>query len=106
MESILDTYPIADEPSQSSKMLRKLLKMLAMYIVLTLVTFTVARAASAVWLPSCSGGEALLEFPVYNARGLVIDTVTHCGKARSVCTLKGQTPKGPMYTCPALLRPR
>ena len=90
----------------SDTFLRKSGLMLAMYAVLTIATFAVARIVTMDWLPRCTNTQVLIEYPVYNARGVEIDQHYACGAAKRGCNLKSNTSKGPLYECPGLMRPK
>lgn len=79
--------------------------MIGVYAVLTMSTYAVVKAGTANWLPACGAEESILEYPRYDARGVIIDSEYVCGKPRRACTLKEQTAKGALYECPGLMRP-
>lgn len=89
----------------SKNLLRNAGIMIGMYGVLTFGTYAVVRAATADWMPTCGAGQAILEYPRYDARGVVVDSDFVCGTPKRACTLKEQTAKGPLYECPGLMRP-
>jgi hypothetical protein len=102
---LLGAYVSWREFRPSKALARKTALMLGMYALLTFGTFAVAKAALYQWMPRCGAGEALLMYPVYNARGVEISQDYVCGKPRKACTVKEQTARGPLYECPGLMRP-
>jgi hypothetical protein len=89
----------------SKTFLRKAAMMVGMYALLTLGTYAAVTAATAEWLPTCASGMSILEYPRYDARGVVVDSDYVCGAPKRVCLLKKQTAKGPLYECPGLMKP-
>lgn len=103
----IDGLPTLQDLRPSRSFVLKTGLMLGMYALLTLVTYMAARAVLADGgLPSCAQGEAMIEYPVYNARGIAVDSEYVCGTARKSCTVKMHTAQGPLYECPGLMRPR
>jgi hypothetical protein len=102
---LLGVYVSWNELKPSPAFVRKTGLMIGMYVALTLGTFAVVRAATAALPLGCSGGQSMIVYPIYNARGVEIDQQYACGKPRKACTIREQTSRGPLYECPGLMRP-